>query len=264
MKGVDMGKKRIDDLKRAKEISDLLGLDDTSKRIEEMVKTVEKKESISWDQFINFVDYFEKETMCDETSKLTFDMLEKIIVTSLEKDGKMKKSELKDRCLKSPPIDRLLETLDGGLSVIHDEIYKTKSTNTGIILMMKGMVSRFQVIEDFSKGFIGHFGVGFDDELKSASLELLLSIKFAKEEGKNVFSDYRGYRDAIAHGGYKFNPDGTIEFWTKDSRGRKFDLPIINSGDVYELYNRSEKKLRIMEIFSRVLRAWGKYGDVSI
>ena len=99
-------------------------MDETSSIATAMRRKVRKRESMTWIEVQEFLDVFERETATkDETCKVTFQLMEGILMTALTGTKATTRKELKDRSLAAPSIDRLVEALDAGLSSVHTEIF---------------------------------------------------------------------------------------------------------------------------------------------
>lgn len=256
-----MGRSRLNDLKRAKEIAEQLEYILSARQIQHMEETVRNREKINWVMLQKFLDEFEIDTeKKGEISKRTFLIMQGILLKAMDDSGGRSQAKLKELALTSSPIDRYVEILEGNLRIIHDEIHKTKKKDILILLIMFGQIIRWQILEDFAKSWVYHYGKDLSDEgSKKEAIEVLLGISFFSSNQITIMADTRLYRNAIAHGGFKFINSDEIDFWTRDEKGIKHDLQSLNSGDLVGLYQFSEIRLRTMEIFARVLRAWGRH-----
>lgn len=262
-----MGRSRVADLKNAKEVLNALKLKSTAKLVESMEGNVALRKGISWPEMQTFLDTFELEAQKhSKTCQQTFKFMEKILMQALDDSKGSTLSELKIRALHAPSVDHHIEALNAGLSTVHTEIKGTsmkvtssKQTCALLLMLMFGHVVRWQVLEDFVKEWVGHWGKGLNQELNDTGVELLLTIKFAAQSSSTLKADTRMYRNAIAHGHFQFKDEQHLEFWNRDERNRKHKLPSLTLGDLFELYNRTEIRFRTMEAYSRVIRAWGRH-----
>lgn len=256
-----MVRSRLNDIKIAKEIAIQLKYKLSAPLIQQMEKKVMNKEKIDWSETQKFLDEFEIDTTNNsEIAKSTFDIMENVLLKAMDDAGNRSLKELENLAKSAPPIDRYIEILDGSLSIIHNEINTTRKKEVMVILLMFGHVIRWQALEDFAKSWVYHYGKGLsNDGLKKEAIEALIGIKLYTKTSTTIMADSRLYRNAIAHGGFKLTNLDMIDFWTRDERGVKHDLIPLNSGDIAGLYQFSEIRLRTMEIFARVLRAWGRH-----
>lgn len=197
----------------------------------------------------------------------TFVAMEKIIFQALEDSKTRTRAEFQRRALNAPPVDRHIEELVASQSAVDDEIRELNKDGSArirtlVLVAMLGLLARWQILEDFVKEWVGHYGKGLNNSLKKDTIEILLSARGAWEIQKKLRADSRLYRNAIAHGGFRFVDDHNILFWTRDDRGKKHELPTFSSGDIIELNNRVTIRLRTMEALARVLRAWGRHSSV--
>lgn len=259
-----MVRSRKDDLKNAKEVSEALGLKFTADLIATMEKNIGERKRISWSMFEEFLDIFEIDAYKrSQICSRTFKTMEAIIMRALGESEAKSRSNLKDRALNAPPIDPHIDVLAGSLSIIHNEINEMKptiQTQTLVLLSMFGHVIRWQALWNFTTEWVGHYGRGISEELKEKVKEELIWIKYGLR--KHMKADTRLYRNAIAHGHFRFKDEHHVEFWTRDSCGKRRGLRTLNSGDIVKLSDFTEIRLRTMEIFGRVLRAWGRHGDI--
>ena len=266
-----MPKARLNDLRKAREVLQALKLDSAVNSVSQLEKKVASRRPLGWDDLLQVLERIEGALEHrDSILKSTFEMMEKIILESLDKAGARNRSQFQKRALAAPPIDGHVEQLDHSLAPIHGEIeWSLKHTGrelTIAYLLMFGILVRWQVLNDISTEWVGHWGQGVADEKKRAWREILLTVKFAREtatarEKSNQIlqSDSTLYRNAIAHGDFAFEAIGRIRFWNRDKKGVRRDLPPLNSADLGNLYNLMESRLRMMEAFARILRTWGRH-----
>ncbi len=256
-----MSRVRLDDLVKAAAILKALGLGASSSVVGSLRNNVSQRRGIAWAELESFLKTLEEETRSkDPTCYQTFDMMERILMNALVDAQAKSRKELKQRALTAPGIDQYLVLLDAGLSSVHAEIIGATRPRELALLLMFGHIVRYQAMEDFAKSWVGHWGRGLDDTRKAEAVALLLSVKLVAQANGVLISDTESYRNAIAHGGFQFADDHHVEFWTRDARGIRRDLPPLSDGDPPNLYSMAEKRLRTMEAFSRVLRAWGRHG----
>lgn len=86
----------------------------------------------------------------------------------------------------------------------------------------------------------------------------LLTILLKENIKRELQSDSRNYRTAIAHAQFEIKDEKNIKFWGKNNRGIKKPLLTLNIADLILFNNVLETRLRILEIFHRVFTAWGK------
>ncbi len=248
-------------MKNAREVLEALGLKSTAEIVEEMEKDVESRKGISWSKMQVFLDTLENEAeKHSKTCKDTFETMEKILMTALG-DSKATRAELQKRALNAPAVNNHIDVLNGSLSTIHGQIQNTaqsKYTKSIPLLLMFGHIVRWQVLDDFAKEWVGYWGKGLNEELIKTGREFLLTVKYGIETPEELKSDTRLYRNAIAHGHFKFVDEHHVEFWTR-YKGKKQEIAPLTSGDLLELYKRTEIRLRTMEAIARVLRAWGRH-----
>ncbi len=258
-----MGRVRVNDLEKAASVLRALGLAATSSIVETLCRNVRQRRLIAWSEFESFLKTFEGEAQTrDETCYQTFHMMEGILMNALvDANGKSRK-ELRQRALAAPDIDNHLALLDAGLSSIHAEIQAATRPRQLALLLMFGHVVRYQTMEDFTESWVGHWGRGLDEKRKSAARAVLLGVKLVREADGVLIPDTQYYRNAIAHGGFEFVDDHHLNFWTRDGRDIRHELPPLTDGDLLSLYTMAEKRLRTMEAFSRVIRAWGRHGAI--
>jgi len=259
---------RVDDLEKASRVLGALGLNATSSIVEAMRRKVTQRESIAWTEMQSFLHTFEEEaTKKDPTCHMTFRLMEGILMKALNGAQSRTRTELKKRGLSAPDVDRHIDALDSGLSSVHAEIHFITHPPEAIrlrrlaLFLMFGHVVRWQALEDFARRWVGHWGKGLDKKTKNDAIAALLTLKIVKDVKNVLMSDTQLYRDAIAHGGFEFVDDQQLNFWNRDKRGVKHDLPPLNVADLLGLYNMSEKRLRTMEAFARVFRAWGRHSS---
>lgn len=279
-----MSKIRLDDFTRAREIlQQQTGFTTATRAAAEMETRVTSRQEIPWSEMQTFLAEFEREANADgPTARETFALMESVIMASLKSrrwhrwlprslrghvaaKEPASRRELQRLALTAPPVDAHTDALDGSLRFINDELNAGTLTLRQIaFLTMLGHIVRWQAIEDFASEWAGHYSRNLDPKLKADVVPLLLSIKFGMNTPGGKVADSQAYRNAIAHGGFRFptplQPTDLIDFWTRDSRGKMHSLPPLNVADLIGLYNMAEKRLRMMEVFARVLRAWGRHG----
>jgi hypothetical protein len=198
----NMGRNRKNDLKKAKEVLDALDLESTARLIEIMEEKVGERKGILWSEMQAFLNAFETDSKRrGATCKETFETMEKILLQALDDSNARTLSELQNRGLQAPEIDSYIDALEAGLSIVHNEVKASTRTQTGVLLLMLGHVVRWQVLEDFAKEWVGHWGRGLSHDLKKTGVELLLTVKYGAQTSSTLMADSRLYRNAIAHGG---------------------------------------------------------------
>lgn len=121
-----MGRNRKNDLKKAKEVLDALGLKSTTKLVEAMEEKVDRRSGILWYEMQTFLDTFENEAQKHSgTCKETFEIMEELLLHALDVSNTRTRSELQDRGFCAPPIDPHIDALDAGLSTINNEVATT-------------------------------------------------------------------------------------------------------------------------------------------
>ena len=260
---MDLGRVRVNDLEKAASVLRGLGLTATSLIVDTLCRNVGQHRAIAWSELESFLKTFEAEAQTkDQTCYQTFQMMEGILMNALVSANAKSRKEFKERALAAPDIDHHFELLDAGLSSVHAEIRAATRPRQLSLLLMFGQLVRYQTMEDFTKSWIGHWGKGLDEKRKSAAFAVLLGLKLVRGADGVLIPDTQYYRNAIAHGGFEFVDDHHLNFWNRDGRGKRHDLPPLTDGDLLNLYTMAEKRLRTMQAFSRVLRAWGRHGAV--
>ncbi len=258
----NIGSVRIDDLKNAREVLEALGLKLTAEIVKGMEIDVESSKGISWSKMQDFLDTLEIEAKkyC-KTCKDTFEIMERILIQALEESKTRTRIEIQKRALNAPAVDPHIDVLNISLSSIHGQIQKTKGsewTKSIALLLMFGHIVRWQVLEDFVEEWVDHWGKGLNKNLIRTGRELLLTVKYGIQTPEVSKADTKLYRNAIAHGHFKFIDEHHVEFWDR-YKGKKLEIAPLTSGDLVELYQRTEIRLRTMEVIARVLRAWGRH-----
>ena len=72
------------------------------------------------------------------------------------------------------------------------------------------------------------------EDLMQTGRELLLTVKYGIKTSEGLKADTKLYRNAIAHGHFKFVDEHHVEFWTR-YKGKKHKVAPLTSGDSLEL-----------------------------
>ena len=257
-----MVKSRVRDFEKAEGVLRALGLRMTWTAVEGMKLTAREGATIPWADFQYFLDAFELEAPAQgPVCELTFKIVEGIIMSALSRGGKPRRKAFTRLALEAPPVDRHIESLDAGMTKLHDLVNARQPDEIRVFLLMLSHLVRWQVLEDFAREWVGHWARGMDAGSKEKDIEILLTLHYGQARGKRLQADTRLYRNAIAHGGFRWTSSRRVEFWTRDKHGVRRALAPLALEHLAYLYHQGEIRLRTLEAIARVLRGWGRHAD---
>ena len=227
-----------------------LGLYDTHQALSLFLKRRNEKGNWNWSIFQDFINLFFNEfSGQDPTYGDGIEILRNIFQKSFDvKKRKGKKINLKEIVQTKEELDEI----ENSLGVVLDLAQKTENPQVFILLCGMGHVIRFERISRFVEKRIHHWASPAYPGKKDRQI-LIEDFITLRSKGKNGFADARHIRNSFAHGHFKFLDHETIELWDIDNDSNIAFKCKLNTGDMMNIFDMFEKKLRIAILYPEIL-----------
>ena len=236
-----------------------LGLPKTASTIDAMLRGGE----LDWSHLDAFLRELEAESEAVRPPvKQTFRSLEQVLMTALGGQEGARRSDIVRLARTAPSLDEPAQRMARVFPPIHASLERLgRGTDVESLLLaaLLGHVVRMQILTDVVHAWVGHWGQGLDEEHRRAAIHYLLMLEFAVGPENQRVPDTSAYRHAVAHGHFQVKGH-QVRFWHHDRRGVLVtELPALTSGDILNLYNLGELRLRGIEAFTRALVGWARH-----
>jgi hypothetical protein len=225
-----------------------LGLPETAASVDAMLSATK----LTWDDLDAFLRCLERESAAKRPAvKEAFQSMERVLMTALG-ETKARRRDIIDLARAAPP------TIHDALS----RLGKSGDVEASLLAALLGHVVRMQILSDVVHPWVKHWGQGLENAARREAVHFLLMLRFAVgPEGQRV-PDTTAYRNAVAHGHFQVKGH-QARFWHHDRQGDLIvELPALTSGDILNLYDLVELRLRGIESFTRTVTGWARHADI--
>jgi hypothetical protein len=238
-----------------------LGLPETAASVDAMLSATK----LTWDDLDAFLRCLERESAAKRPAvKEAFQSMERVLMTALG-ETKARRRDIIDLARAAPPLDEPMQRLARVFPTIHDALSrlgKSGDVEASLLAALLGHVVRMQILSDVVHPWVKHWGQGLENAARREAVHFLLMLRFAVgPEGQRV-PDTTAYRNAVAHGHFQVKGH-QARFWHHDRQGDLIvELPALTSGDILNLYDLVELRLRGIESFTRTVTGWARHADI--